>query len=131
MAKIRLTKNELKNQKDNLKRFLRYLPTLDLKKKQLIQEIQRIQREADELLRFERSHPGRDFVVAVRHAGEAPEADDNGRHHVEEQYDVLHEIKTIKNSKWVLTAPQPEHLWQEQFYLAKLLLFYSDNCRSR
>ena len=47
MAKIRLTKNELKKQKDNLRRFLRYLPTLDLKKKQLIQEIQRIQREIE------------------------------------------------------------------------------------
>ena len=51
MAKIRLTKNELKKQKDNLRRFLRYLPTLDLKKKQLIQEIQRINRERDELQR--------------------------------------------------------------------------------
>ena len=49
MAKIRLTKNELKKQKDNLRRFLRYLPTLDLKKKQLIQEIQRIQREIEDV----------------------------------------------------------------------------------
>ncbi len=49
MAKIRLTKNELKKQKDNLKRFLRYLPTLELKKKQLIQEIQRIQGEIEKL----------------------------------------------------------------------------------
>ena len=35
MAKIKLTKNELKNQKDGLKRFTRYLPTLMLKKQQL------------------------------------------------------------------------------------------------
>lgn len=49
MAKIRLTKNELKKQKENLKRFVRYLPTLELKKKQLLQEINRIQREIDQL----------------------------------------------------------------------------------
>ncbi|MFH1942694.1 MAG: V-type ATP synthase subunit D [bacterium] len=48
MAKIRLTKNELKKQKDDLKRFTRYLPTLELKKKQLLQEIHRIQREIAE-----------------------------------------------------------------------------------
>lgn len=35
MAKVKLTKNELKAQKDALKRFQRYLPTLQLKKQQL------------------------------------------------------------------------------------------------
>ncbi len=35
MAKIRLTKNELKLQRDALKRFQRYLPTLQLKKQPL------------------------------------------------------------------------------------------------
>jgi len=50
MAKIKLTKNELKKQKDNLKRYTRYLPTLELKKKQLLQEIQRIQSEIDGLM---------------------------------------------------------------------------------
>ncbi len=49
MAKIRLTKNELKKQKDNLKRFTRYLPTLELKKKQLLVEISKIQAEIDRL----------------------------------------------------------------------------------
>jgi len=39
MAKIRLTKNELKKQKDSLKMFKRYLPTLILKKQQLQGEI--------------------------------------------------------------------------------------------
>ena len=39
MAKIRLTKNELKKQKDSLKRYKRYLPTLMLKKQQLQGEI--------------------------------------------------------------------------------------------
>ena len=35
MASVKLTKNELKVQKDRLKRFERYLPTLELKKQQL------------------------------------------------------------------------------------------------
>ena len=39
MAKIKLTKNELKKQKDALKMFQRYLPTLILKKQQLQMEI--------------------------------------------------------------------------------------------
>ena len=49
MAKIRLTKNELKKQKDDLKRFTRYLQTLELKKKQLLQEIRNIQKNHDQL----------------------------------------------------------------------------------
>ena len=49
MAKVRLTKNELKKQKDNLKRFTRYLPTLELKKQQLLVEIRRIQNEVQQL----------------------------------------------------------------------------------
>lgn len=39
MAKIKLTKNELKKQKDALKMYQRYLPTLMLKKQQLQTEI--------------------------------------------------------------------------------------------
>ena len=39
MAKLRLTKNELKKQKDSLKMYRRYLPTLILKKQQLQGEI--------------------------------------------------------------------------------------------
>jgi len=39
MAKIKLSKSELKKQKDSLKMFQRYLPTLILKKQQLQQEI--------------------------------------------------------------------------------------------
>jgi len=49
MAKIKYTKNELKKQKDNLKRFTRYLPTLELKKKQLLAEIRSIQQIVDNL----------------------------------------------------------------------------------
>lgn len=43
MAKIKLTKNELKRQKDALKRFVRYLPTLMLKKQQLQMEIRKVE----------------------------------------------------------------------------------------
>lgn len=50
MAKLKLTKNELKKQKDSLKRFLRYLPTLQLKKQQLQMEIRRIEHERSRLL---------------------------------------------------------------------------------
>lgn len=45
MAKIKLTKNELKSQRDALKRFQRYLPTLQLKKQQLQMEIRKIEQE--------------------------------------------------------------------------------------
>ncbi|MCK9171031.1 MAG: V-type ATP synthase subunit D [Treponema sp.] len=46
MAKIKLTKNELKTQKDALKMFQRYLPTLTLKKQQLQTEIRSIEVKA-------------------------------------------------------------------------------------
>ncbi len=49
MAKIKYTKNELKRQKDNLKRFTRYLPTLELKKQQLLVEIRTIQNAVEQL----------------------------------------------------------------------------------
>ena len=46
MAKIKLTKNELKVQKDALKMYRRYLPTLTLKKQQLQAEIRTIEAQA-------------------------------------------------------------------------------------
>ena len=44
---IKLTKNELKKQKDNLKQFQRYLPTLQLKKQQLQSVIMGIRNELE------------------------------------------------------------------------------------
>ena len=44
---IKLTKNELKKQKDNLKQFQRYLPTLQLKKQQLQTVIMSIRAELE------------------------------------------------------------------------------------
>ena len=46
MAKIKLTKNELKVQKDALKMYRRYLPTLTLKKQQLYTEMRIIESKA-------------------------------------------------------------------------------------
>jgi V/A-type H+-transporting ATPase subunit D len=50
MAKIKLTKNELKKQKDALKMYERYLPTLQLKKQQLQIEIRAIEARKRELV---------------------------------------------------------------------------------
>jgi len=47
MAKVKLTKNALKAQRDDLKRFQRYLPTLQLKKQQLQMEIRGLQQRVE------------------------------------------------------------------------------------
>ena len=49
MAKLKLTKNEQKKQKDSLKMFQRYLPTLMLKKQQLQAEIRTVELRLNEL----------------------------------------------------------------------------------
>lgn len=49
MPKVRLTKNEMKKQKDSLKRFRQYLPTLLLKKQQLQTEILKLHNEMEKL----------------------------------------------------------------------------------
>lgn len=48
MARIKHTKNELKAQRDALRRFERYLPTLQLKKQQLQLEIRRIEGQVEQ-----------------------------------------------------------------------------------
>lgn len=45
---VKLTKNEQKKQKDALKQFMRYLPTLQLKKQQLQSVIRQIEAEIEE-----------------------------------------------------------------------------------
>ncbi len=50
MAKIKLTKNELRRQKEALQRFERYLPTLEIKKQQLQFEINRVDRAIEATL---------------------------------------------------------------------------------
>jgi len=51
MAKAKLSKNELKKQKEALQRFTRFLPTLQLKKQQLQFEIAKIDRYIDDVKR--------------------------------------------------------------------------------
>ena len=55
MAKIKLTKTELKAQTDALKRFQRFLPMLQLKKQQLQGEIAGIVAKADAVTEREKS----------------------------------------------------------------------------
>ena len=60
MAKIKLTKNELKVQKDALKMYQRYLPTLTLKKQQLQSEIRGIEAKA-KAVRLQKDELEREF----------------------------------------------------------------------
>lgn len=50
MSKIKLTKGELKKQRDSLKQFQRYLPTLQLKKQQLQMKILEVRKALQERL---------------------------------------------------------------------------------
>jgi V/A-type H+-transporting ATPase subunit D len=61
MAKLRLTKNELKKQKDALKRFQQYLPTLLLKKQQLQSEILKLHQQMDDLSQEKEYYKARVF----------------------------------------------------------------------
>ncbi len=49
MSKIKHTKNELKTQRDALRRFQRYLPTLLLKKQQLQMEMRQLEQRMEEV----------------------------------------------------------------------------------
>ncbi len=69
MAKIKLTKNELKTQKDSLKMFQRYLPTLILKKQQLQTEIRTIDARAKKI-RAEREALEKEFDEWISVFGE-------------------------------------------------------------
>ena len=51
MPKIKLTKNELKIQRDALKMYQRYLPTLQLKKQQLQLEVRKMREQAASVIR--------------------------------------------------------------------------------
>ncbi len=56
MAKVKLTKGELKRQRDGLRQFQRYLPTLQLKKQQLQMEILHWNALLEEKLKVENSN---------------------------------------------------------------------------
>ena len=70
MAKIKLTKNEQKAQKDALKMYQRYLPTLTLKKQQLQTEIRTIDAKAKEV-RAKRKQLEKEFDEWISVFGEA------------------------------------------------------------
>lgn len=66
MPKVRLTKSELKAQRDALKRFTRYLPTLQLKKQQLQIEARKVREQFAALEREEHAYREQlDVWVAV------------------------------------------------------------------
>ncbi len=69
MPKIKLTKNELKTQKDALKMYNRYLPTLTLKKQQLQSEIRTIDEKA-KAVRAEKKAIEADFEKWIAVFGE-------------------------------------------------------------
>ncbi|GMO26662.1 MAG: V-type ATP synthase subunit D [Spirochaetaceae bacterium] len=69
MAKLKLTKNELKKQKDALKMFKRYLPTLMLKKQQLQAEIRSVELRVKEL-RAEKTRMDESFKSWIAVFGE-------------------------------------------------------------
>ena len=69
MAKIKLTKNEQKAQKDALKMYQRYLPTLTLKKQQLQTEIRTIDARAKEV-RAKRAALEKEFQAWIAVFGE-------------------------------------------------------------
>ena len=69
MAKLKLTKNEQKAQKDALKMYQRYLPTLTLKKQQLQSEIRTIDEKA-KAVRAEKKALEEDFEKWISVFGE-------------------------------------------------------------
>ena len=75
MAKIKLTKNELKVQKDALKMYRRYLPTLTLKKQQLQSEIRTIEAKAKTVrkAREELEYGFRDWIAVFSEQDAFPE----------------------------------------------------------
>ena len=75
MAKIKLTKTELKAQNDALKRFLRFLPMLQLKKQQLQGEIAGISAKAEAVAAREKAaREGMESWISLFSApGELPE----------------------------------------------------------
>ena len=73
MARIKLTKNELKRQKDALKMYSRYLPTLQLKKQQLQVEIRGIEARKRELVEAKEAL-GKEFSAWIGVLGEASAA---------------------------------------------------------
>lgn len=92
VGKIKLTKNEQKKQKDSLKQFKRYLPTLQLKKQQLQSVIRQSYAEIEDLLEKQKAAvSGMDSWIAVY--GE------NGEWSEERSISHLVKVVEVKKSK--------------------------------
>ena len=88
---VKLTKNEQKKQKDQLKQFQRYLPTLQLKKSQLQSVIREVLAEMEELRRKQdEAIKGLDSWIAVY--GE------NALFSPEKSIDTLIKVKEVKKT---------------------------------
>jgi V/A-type H+-transporting ATPase subunit D len=71
MPRLKRTKSELKVQRENLRRYQRFLPTLQLKKQQLQAEVRRVEHERDEM-RAERDKHRRERQNWVALFADAP-----------------------------------------------------------
>lgn len=119
MAKIKLTKNELKIQKDALKMYTRYLPTLILKKQQLQMEIRKVE-DREAVVRKDKEALEEDFRRWIGVFGE-----DVG---LDETLLVLEEVKTgvgniagvsIPVFKGARFAPVSYDLWMKPLWVDK------------
>lgn len=75
MPRLKRTKTELKVQRETLRRFQRYLPTLQLKKQQLQMEVRRVEQERADL-EAERDRRRRDRQAWIGLFAEAPPLSD-------------------------------------------------------
>jgi len=119
MAKIKLTKNELKKQKDALKMYTRYLPTLMLKKQQLQMEIRKVQ-EREESVRKSKVSLEEEFRSWIAVFGEDVGLDENLL--VIEKVDIAEgniagvTIPVFKNAEF---APVSYDLWEMPLWVDK------------
>lgn len=122
MAKVKLTKNDLKKQKDALKMYTRYLPTLVLKKQQLQMEIRKVE-DRESAVRSDKETLENEFRRWIGVFGE-----DVG---LDETLLVLEEIKTsIGNIAGVSIpvfaganfAPVSYDLWQKPLWVDKAVI---------
>ena len=119
MAKIKLIKNELKKQKDALKMYTRYLPTLMLKKQQLQMEIRKVQ-EREESVRKSKVSLEEEFRSWIAVFGEDVGLDENLL--VIEKVDIAEgniagvTIPVFKNAEF---APVSYDLWEMPLWVDK------------
>jgi len=101
MASVKLTKNEQKKQKDQLKQFKRYLPTLQLKKQQLQMVIRQIEQEVERYRKMQREIVSAlQSWVAVYHENLAFSSEDRLEHLV-----LVDKVVKVKGNIAGVTIP--------------------------